>query len=271
MPPDGLHRLHTQPVTRMTSTASTKPPPSPQWHASRRRQIQFVALISLSLLTYFLIRTRTPGHPDTTTTDHLLKSLTLQAAPRKLSDKVVYSRYARVYNRILLFEDGKQYEFDVWGRNWRNESFGVVTVIPFDVKTKTFTLVREYNIAHEKFIYTWPQGQFERAKHKTALEAAKSELGEEARLKCGNWHMLIDACMPQDKYQRECVYVYLCMESAQGYGGRDEEERIEVVKGVTTEQVRMLGHVGVMQSNNVAAGYMGIDKLKRMRLLPWAA
>lgn len=186
----------------------------------------------------------------------------------------MYSAHARVYARTVRFPSGNNFTFDVWGRVWRNDSFSVVSVVPFDRATQTFTMLREYNVAHGRFVYAFPQGQFERVKHASLRDAARAELEEEAGLRCTSWTDLLAEGVregaPQDKYQREKVFYFLCtaVEAVAEKAEVDAEEEIEVVSGVTPGQVRELVAEGVLQSNNIAAALMALDRLRRMRLLP---
>jgi 8-oxo-dGTP pyrophosphatase MutT (NUDIX family) len=193
-----------------------------------------------------------------------------------VSESVVYSRYARVYSRRLRHPDGKEFDYDVWGRNWKNDSFAVVCVVPFDAKDLSFTLIREYNIAHSMHVYSFPQGCYEQSKHASPQVAAEAELDEEARLRCqpSSWITLLDvsAGSPQDKFQREKVHYFLCTDSTpltEGVGReRDAEEDINIERRVSVAQLKALMRSGVMQSNNIAAGMLAIDRLRHDGLLP---
>lgn len=167
--------------------------------------------------------------------------------------------------------------FDIWGRVWKNNSFSVVAIVPFHSQTQTFTLVREYNPAHTRHVYGFPQGMVEWGKHETLTNAAASELEEEAHLACDHLVSLlsnddvISGGVPQDKYQRESVYFFLCADSKYVDNPAhldDEEESLEIVHGVTVEQVHELARAGALQSNNIAAGLMAVEKLRVMRLVP---
>ncbi|CAN8075838.1 unnamed protein product [Agarophyton chilense] len=243
----------------------------------RALSLSFI-IAAAALSVFFLVFSSVPVHPDTTTTANLLQALReREKAFQLVSDSVVYDRYARVYSREVKFPDGKQFAFDVWGRVWKNDSFAVVTVVPFDRRTNTFTLIREYNIAHARYVYSFPQGQMERAKHKSVHMGAAAELEEEAQLECNEWVNLLEGDegrgAPQDKYQRETVHYFLCTAAhhVEDAADVDEEENIEVVHGVTSSQLRELAAAGALQSNNIAAALMGIDKLRRLRLLPYSA
>lgn len=180
---------------------------------------------------------------------------------------MVYSRYARVYSRRIQFPNEQVVDYDIWGRVWRNDSFGVVTIVPFDAATRTFTLIREYNPAHTMFTYGFPQGQMEPAKHGSNFIAAAAELEEEARLKCTEWVDLMDGnWAPQDKYQRERVWFYLCLrtEKMEEARSRDKEEDMDIVEGVTIAQVGELGRGGKMQSNQLAACFLALSALQKL-------
>lgn len=194
-----------------------------------------------------------------------------------IGESVVYDRYARVYSRDVRFQDGKVHSFDVWGRVWKNNSFSVVAVVPFDCVSQTFTLIREFNPAHGRHVYSFPQGMVERTKHVDIRAAAAAELEEEAHLKCREWTPLFDAQsggggggVPQDKYQREVVYFYLCADAVgvTHAAHLDAEEDIEIVSGVTPSQFKQLSHAGALQSNNIAAGLLAMDQLRQMNLIP---
>lgn len=234
-----------------------------------------VVMACVALLSTVASMQRYSVHPDTTTTEALLHALRSRNKLFKvLSDDVVYDRYARVYAREIRFPNGKQFSFDIWGRVWKNDSFSVVTVVPFDRATGTFTLVREYNIAHARFVYSFPQGCVERSKHRTNQAAAAAELEEEAQLRCDNWINLLEGDegvgAPQDKYQRESVFYYLCTDASHvdDPAALDPEENIQIVHGVSSTQLRELVAAGALQSNNIAAAVMGMDKLRQLRLLP---
>lgn len=185
-----------------------------------------------------------------------------------MKDKVVYDRYARVYSRDIRFPNGRTFSFDVWGRVWRNESFTVVAVVPFNREAHTLTLIREYNPAHGRHVYSFPQGVMEPSKHTDIQSAAAAELEEEAHLRCKNWIALFSGKkgMPQDKYQRESVFSFLCSDAVvvDDPAHVDDEEEIEIVSGISIDSFRNLVKNGGLQSNNVAAGLLALDQLRLM-------
>eukprot|EP00188_Purpureofilum_apyrenoidigerum_P001981 Plantae.Rhodophyta-Purpureofilum_apyrenoidigerum.ctg2161.p1 GENE.Plantae.Rhodophyta-Purpureofilum_apyrenoidigerum.ctg2161~~Plantae.Rhodophyta-Purpureofilum_apyrenoidigerum.ctg2161.p1 ORF type:complete len:252 (+),score=52.79 Plantae.Rhodophyta-Purpureofilum_apyrenoidigerum.ctg2161:374-1129(+) len=185
-----------------------------------------------------------------------------------LNETVVYNRYANVYDRVVRYPDGQSFSFDVWGRNWRKDSFAVVIIVPFNAEDRTVTLVKEYNVAHHKFVYGFPTGMVDPEKHRSPLDAAKQELDEEAALKCNNLINLLSESaergVPQDKYQRESIYMYLCVDEEEDDtpNERDSEESdLYVEKGVTVPELKALLRAGTFQSNNVAAAYLALEEL----------
>lgn len=236
------------------------------------RKWQLLFLPALLLPLFLILHSHKPGYPsphaETTTTDALLSALDKRTVLYKqLSDTIVYNSHARVYSRKIEFPSKKTFTFDVWGRVWRSGTFAVVTVVPFEPATQTFTMVREYSVAHGVATYNFPQGQVE-GKHGSVRDAAERELQEEAGLAGGDFFGLVEQGMPQDKYQRERVFVFLCVGAKEVVQGeRDREESIEIVRGVTTRQILDLAMKGVIQSNQVAAGLLAINRLRRMKLL----
>lgn len=241
---------------------------------NRRRVAPLILLLVLLIPGPLLLHFEPHRIHSPHTTKSLLQSLnTDDQSYTLISDRVVYDRYARVYSRTLRFPNGKQFEFDIWGRNWRNDSFAVVCIVPFDKVSHTFTLVREYNVAHMRFVYSFPQGQVE-GKHHDLLQAASAELEEEAHMRCDDLkHMLtgngITLGAPQDKYQRERVFYFMCTKWTQltTTHRTDPEENIQIVNKVTPDQLYQLVAEGTLQSNNMAAAMLAIHQLKEALIL----
>lgn len=197
-----------------------------------------------------------------------------------VSETVVYSRFARMYNRVIRHPGTRgTFGYDILGRVWRNDSFAVVSVIPFDTKTGTFTMLKEYNFAHARAVFTFPQGCYQPTKHTSPRTAVLSELNEEAGLGCRDDALvdLLDSTegSPQDKYQREVVHYYLCTSTiplANGLRqGQDLEEHIIVERHVSVSELKAFVRLGMLQSNNIAGALLAIDKLKELGLLALGA
>ncbi len=199
----------------------------------------------------------------------LLKALETDVE-KVVSESVAWTGYARVYSRTVAYADGRpNATFDVWGRTWRGGMFGVAIAVPFVRKTRSFTLVREFCVAHNRFVYSFPAGQVE-SKHKDAADAAVAELDEEARLVCRKPMRELVKGAPQDKFQREAVHYYLCDDAVRkrsGFAMRDKEELIDIVPGVRVEELLALVSAGAMQSNMIAAAMLAIHDLTKRGLL----
>lgn len=207
--------------------------------------------------------------------DFLLAADDLGRAHKVAKEEVVYSRYARMYNRVVVPpHTDKPVEYDVVGRLWKGDSFEVVSVVPYDPVFKTFTMIREYNPATKMGAYTFPQGSVEPGKHPSPLYAAIAELGEEARLRCLPEQMLemLDYPASQDKYQRETVHYFLCtaatLEEEKHWRPRDENEVMEIERNVTVAEVKALIKAGVVQANVIASAYLAIEHLRAVGELP---
>jgi hypothetical protein len=63
----------------------------------------------------------------------------------------------------------------------------LIQVFPWDSKTKTTTLLREYQPGPNAVLYGTVAGMFEKDKHQDPLECAQFELEEEAHLETTQW------------------------------------------------------------------------------------
>lgn len=130
-------------------------------------------------------------------------------------------------------------------------------------------------------MFSFPAGVYEKGKHGGSVRiGAGMELREEGGVECeggsGGLIRLMEGDGDeegkggafQDKYQRERVEFFLCV----GFVGRergvlDEEERIQVVEGVSVVELRELVLRGTMQVNMMAGAFMAIDQLRLMGLV----
>jgi 8-oxo-dGTP pyrophosphatase MutT (NUDIX family) len=223
-----------------------------------------LALLTSTLLISQLIARVSPPTPvpwlpsDTAALSQSIAALhALSKSYTVVSDTVVYSRYARMYARTIRRVDGSTVDYDVLGRVWKNDSFRVVSVVPFSRVSNTFTLIREYNIAHDMHVYAFPQGCVETSKHASPHAAAEAELDEEAQLRCSDGKLIslleyTARGMPQDKYQRESVFPFLCTAAVRIPLGRgrerdSEEDSMDVVRGVGVKELKGLMRAGLLQ------------------------
>uniref|UniRef100_A0A7S0BEA1 Uncharacterized protein n=1 Tax=Rhodosorus marinus TaxID=101924 RepID=A0A7S0BEA1_9RHOD len=92
-----------------------------------------------------------------------------------------------------------------------------------------------------------------------------------SKICCGCWTIPTEAlrqCLQmQHKYQRERIYMYLCVdeEEDENPGNRDSEEvDLHVERGVPVQEVKELLLTGTFQSNNMAAAYLALEVLTKM-------
>jgi len=99
-----------------------------------------------------------------------------------ISEATVYRRYLKVVDRLVEFPNQEKIHWDIVEHSF-NDSHLFVCIFPFDLKTKTTTLIREYCQGTNSMSFGLPCGHFDRDHHKDLLHAAECELSEEAQLK----------------------------------------------------------------------------------------
>lgn len=180
-----------------------------------------------------------------------------------VSEERIFSRYLTVFQRDVRYPDGRIVSFDVIG-NERSD-FKSVFVFPFNTRSKTVTLIREYAPGPHMESLGFVAGMFERTKHTSLEQAARAELSEEARLKDGQLVALTGG-MAADKYSRNEFFYFLALdcEHDERPGVRDEEEWISVVRDVGLDEVGRLVRDGRLNAPNAVCGLLGLDKLREM-------
>lgn len=107
-----------------------------------------------------------------------------------MDEKVNYQRYQTIYERLVRYPNGKRVSFDVYGNP--ASQFKSVFVVPYNTKTKTVTLLREYTPGTNGMQWGFIAGGFDPKKHTSLEHAARMELSEEAFLKDGTFFPLTD-------------------------------------------------------------------------------
>jgi len=179
-----------------------------------------------------------------------------------LDEKVSFQRYQTVYERLIRYPNGKRVSFDVFG-NPRSD-FKSVFVFPYDTRTKTVTLLREYIPGINEVMWGFPAGGFDPKKHKSLEDAARSELSEEAFLTGGSYFpMLESGGVSQDKYSKNMFHMFLVLNPVEDENPlpRDEEEYIQIVKGVTLPRLQKILAQGGMNLPSGFCGYRALDAL----------
>lgn len=164
----------------------------------------------------------------------------------------------------MRYPTGKTVSYDVIG-NARSD-FKSVFVFPFDTRTHTATMLREYSPGRNRETMSFVAGMFEAAKHESLVEAARAELSEEARLKGGELMELTLRGVAADKYSLNEFHYYLGLDAARDEAPleRDEEEWISVVEGVGLAEVRRLVSCGELNTPNSLLAMLALERLKEM-------
>ncbi|KAI9017380.1 hypothetical protein BC832DRAFT_588645 [Gaertneriomyces semiglobifer] len=187
-----------------------------------------------------------------------------------LEEKVAYKRYITVWDRLVQYPDGRKLAWDVCGHSTANPAFAVC--FPFDTKTQTTTLIREYAQGANELKYTFAAGGFDVAKHSSILECARQELSEESRLTGGDWISLLPNDHPgigELKWSRNRFIPFLVLNPVrdQHPKQRDAEEWIEVHRGVSISELKNLIMRGEVMLPSVQTAWMAIEYLKDNKLL----
>ncbi|KAJ8904416.1 hypothetical protein NDN08_000934 [Rhodosorus marinus] len=181
-----------------------------------------------------------------------------------VTEDVVFKRYGAVLDRCVRYPGGELVKFDIWSKNWRNNN-EFCQCVPYDSRTNTVTMIREYFPAQHKFHYGFPGGNVE-DKHGSPLSAIQAELEEEAGLYGGEWFPLLDVgkAAPQDKYQEDCLYMYVAVDSQvkEAETSTDVEELITIEHGVPISTVHDRIYKGELQANGIATFLLALRHLK---------
>jgi hypothetical protein len=200
-------------------------------------------------------------------------------AVKLLRETVLWrGKWRSVFQRAVHIPGAKQtqIEFDVLSSNHGDES---VFVVAWDSASCTATLIREYHPGPNEWQFGVVAGGYE-GKHATPLDAAQSELEEEARMIGGTWVPLVTrqgaGSLPisQDKYTTAKFHVYLVVDAravddqeAADLKAPDDEESIRVVHGVSVERLYQLIQEAKINVPSSYAIFMALRKLSAMGLL----
>ena len=145
-------------------------------------------------------------------------------------------------------------------------NFSSVVIFPFDSRTGTCSLIREYCPGVHDVKSGIPGGLYEQGKHANLLNAAQDELNEEAGLAGGTWFALAPEGIPQDKYSRNRLHPYLVIDSTIDPNPRrqDDTEQIEVEHGVSLDDAKRRLLAGDMPAPAAMVTLMAIDKLREL-------
>ena len=157
-------------------------------------------------------------------------------------EREVYRRFLAVYDRKVVYPDGRAADFDIVGHP---RSYHFVCVFVFHTADRSVTLLREFaqaGLPEAALVFGLACGRYDPRKHRSAQHAAESELSEEAQLEGGRWTRLLPADHPgvlEAKWCRNRFTPFLCVDPQPAAHPlpRDAEEHVEVLR-MPTEQLR---------------------------------
>jgi len=213
-------------------------------------------MMLLSLFVCLLIRTAV-GKPSTY---------------KLLSTSPKYSGWRTVTEQTVLnTETNKTVSFEVLSQKHPS----AVTILPFCTKSKTFTLVREYQPGGRRKMLGPAAGLVEAKKHDgNFVRAAREELREECGLTGGTLIRLTKGNVIGDKYDETQFGMFLLLDGDivddEEEDKRDAEEadmQLESVRDVTLSQLEESIDDGEMNMIGVATIGLGLRELRRRGLL----
>ena len=111
-------------------------------------------------------------------------------------EREVYRRFLAVYDRKVVYPDGRVADFDIVGHP---RSYHFVCVFVFHTADRSVTLLREFaqaGLPEAALVFGLACGGYDPRKHRSVQHAAESELSEEAQLEGGEWMRLLPANHP---------------------------------------------------------------------------
>lgn len=143
---------------------------------------------------------------------------------------------------------------------------GAAIIFAWNSSSKSATIIREYNPGPHETLYGLAAGLIEEKHGANPRVAAEHELEEECHLKGGEWYELSGRPLAMDKYVTTKVYPFLVIdpEYVQNPRPLDEEEDIEILPGVSADEI--LGMIDRAEMNIVGAwaSLLAINKLREL-------
>lgn len=129
--------------------------------------------------------------------------------------------------------------------------------------------MKEYNPGCDKILYGLAAGVVETDKHGSDFDvAARHELEEECHLSGGTWYRLLngDKSIAMDKYVMTEIVAYLVVDAVKVTNPRplDDEEEIEIIEGVTVDEILEMIRSGEMNCIGGFASLLAIEKLRNL-------
>ncbi len=211
---------------------------------------------------------------EATTTSSSSKLVSWTATPfhEIVKEEVVYSRWRSVIRKVVRLPKGITVDYDIIDQRGK----GAVTIFAWDSKSKTATLVKEYQPGPHQYLIGCAAGMIDddtddddssTKKHSNnPLTAAIYELEEELHLRGGTWYRLTSKSIAMDKYCRTQITPYLVIDPDTVENPRplDIEEEIEIIRGVTVEEIIKMIQDGCMNMVGSWACLLAIEKLREL-------
>jgi hypothetical protein len=204
-----------------------------------------------------------------------------------VSDEVLHDHWRRLIRRSVRLPGSKSnvvVDFEIVAQKGTDQA---VLVFCWNTATKRATLIREYMPSTHCRMMGLAAGMVENDKHGNGggagagsdettgdyendmrLTAAKHELEEECRLVGGTWMRLTEDGVVMDKYSTTRLSVYLVLDPEPVHEDdakpRDAEEDIQVVPGVSIDEIRGMIVAGRM---TVVGGWASLLALQKLREL----
>ncbi|OEH80486.1 uncharacterized protein LOC34622169 [Cyclospora cayetanensis] len=184
---------------------------------------------------------------------------------RLLKDEVVYKGWRTVKRRTVSFPDGSVHEFDV------TDAPPAVLCLPYNSKTKTFTLLREYCPGPHCGMFCVVAGLLE-PRHQSVEHCVACETEEEAGVRGGRLVPIMENAnlqLPGAKYTAQPFLPFLVIDGQKVSSDRlaaDADELIETHEASTSEALDIV-YKGQMTSTGSMMVLLGIHKLRQMGLL----
>ena len=145
----------------------------------------------------------------------------------EMTKTVIFKRFLTVWSRTTK-TNGKDVEWDVVGKP--GPELNCVCIFPYNSKDETVVVIREYHQGTDEIKWGLPAGYYEPKKHDSILDAAKSELSEECKLKNGTLINLLPNGYSELKWVTNKVVPFLVIDPELDESAKalDTEEEISI-------------------------------------------
>lgn len=182
-------------------------------------------------------------------------------------EEVLYEGWRKVIRRTVQSPKMTRHiEFDVIDQT--HSTGGAVIIFAWNSTSKSATIIREYMPGCHRVLGGLAAGLVEEKHGGSEEAAARHELEEECHLAGGTWYRLIDenVSVPMDKYVQTEIVPYLVVDPHHVPNPKpiDDEEDIEIVSGVSAEEIMQMVKKGDM---NLVGGWGALLALVKLREL----